>query len=216
MARASLPLTCLTLLSLAACGGGDAEPAQTVTVVKTQSAPPATPETTPSGPSGSTGTTGSTTEETPTETTPTAPLPPDTGGATAVQGKYLMRVAQSNDNVEFDEGEEVTWGAVTRCEPECVVELRRENANGGFKTLEMKAISETQYAYEGKAQAERCSEDSGPESITDRTSLSVKKQRDEGGVPLATEIEGFLRIGFECSYGTAEKRVVRFSGRLQE
>ncbi len=152
------------------------------------------------------GATGPTTAE---ETAPTKPLPTDTGGATAVQGRYIMRVTQSELPL-LEEGEELTWGAITRCEPECEVELRRENENGGFKTIEMEADGNSRYFFEGPSTTDRCL---GEEPARERTSLSVIKQRDEGGIPLATVIEGFVRSTLQCGDRT---EVLRLRGRLQE
>lgn len=186
--------------ALSACGGDG----ETRTVVVTQpgaggqTTPPATPPPQPSHP--------------PAETTPTQPLPTDTGGATAVQGTYRMTVAEESTLRGYSEGDELTWGAVTSCTPKCEVELRRENENGGFTTIDLPALGDTRYGRDSTGTIDCL----GKVSTRSRTSLSVLKQRDMNGVPLATEIQGFVRARFTCANGVDVNEVLRVQGRLRE
>lgn len=192
---------CAATLGLAACGG------QTKTVTETvgSTSPPAATTTEPAAPTGATGTT---------ERAPSQPLPTSTGGAAVVQGTYRMRVSSSQTPVEYEKGDELTWGAVTRCEQECVVELNRENTNGGFTRLELKPISPTQYGRDGTGTVD-CGPLGDVVPSTTRTSVSVLKVRDEGDIQLATEIQGFIRNRYDCAVGSEKVEVVRFRGRLE-
>ncbi len=197
---------CVAVTVLAACGG-DSKP---TTVVSTETAPAAPATTGPTGTEQPSGTTG--TEPTSTERTPTEPLPTATGGAAVVQGTYTMTVAEESDAREYSDGDELTWSAVTRCEPDCVVELNRENANGGVTTLKLPALDKTRYGRDGTGSIDCL----GRVPTKTRTSISVQKVRDEGAVQLATEIQGFVRFRFTCSNRTQQNELLRVKGRLQE
>jgi hypothetical protein len=67
-------------------------------------------------------------------------------------------------------------GAVTRREPDCIVELNRENANGGFTTLKLPALDKTRYGRDGTGSIDCL----GRVPTKTRTSISVQKVRDEG------------------------------------
>lgn len=203
----------VAVLVLAGCGD-DGDGTKTVTV-GTSPPKPAAPSSGDSEASGTSGA-GTATETSgasgPTETAPGAALPTDTKGATAVQGRYSVRVITS-DFPLLSEGETVTWGARTRCEDSCTVELQRQTEQGGFKRVMLEQDGNSRYGSDGTGTTNRCG--AGPETGTrDRTSLSVRKQRDEGGVPLATEIEGFVRVTYRCR-GIQQKQVLRVRGRLQ-
>ncbi len=195
----------LVLTVLAACGGS-----KTKTVVSTATAP---------GPTAAAGAT----EEQPSGTTddaqtskeraPTEPLPTAAGGVSVVQGTYKMTVAEESTSKDFDSGDVITWGAVTRCDPECIVELRRENANGGFTTLMLPSLNNTRYGRDGEGSL-MCRGRLVPTKT--RTSLSVLKVRDEAGIELATEIQGFVRNRFTCSSGVTSTELLRVKGRLQD
>ncbi len=214
MRRHGLLGACAALTLLAGCGGGDPEPAAP--------APPAAPAASApaQGASGSTGASAATGPSASTgaaESAPTAPLPTaeEAGGATVVQGTYVMRVTQVEDVPDAGRGDELSWGAVTSCEDECEVELRRENPNGGFKTVTLESDGASRYAVSGRGESDRCP-GSTPAPTRDRTSLSVKKVRDADGVQLATEIEGFVRTTYNCNGGgVTYKQVLRLRGRLQ-
>lgn len=194
----------LVLTVLAACGGS-----KTKTVVSTATAP---------GPTAAAGATedqpSGTTDDAQTseERAPTEPLPTATGGVSVVQGTYKMTVAEESNATGFFSGDVVTWGAVTRCDPECIVELRRENANGGFTTLMLPSLNNTRYGRDGEGSLE-CRGRQVPTKT--RTSLSVLKVRDEAGIELATEIQGFVRNSFDC-FGGMSTELLRVRGRLQD
>jgi hypothetical protein len=199
------------VLAVAGCGGGT----KTVTVDRPASAPASRPSDGASGPSGAADATGASGASGTTgagETAPGTPLPTDTKGATAVQGRFKMRVI-SSDFALLEKGKEITWGAATRCAAKCVVDLQRQTEQGGFKRVELQADGPSRYAAESTGTTTRCG--GGEETPTrDRTSLSVRKQRDQGGIPLATEIEGFVRVTYECNGVLSQKQVLRVRGRL--
>jgi hypothetical protein len=74
----------------------------------------------------------------------------------------------------------------------------------------MEADGNSRYFFEGLSTTTRCL---GEEPARERTSLNVIKQPDEGSIPLATVIEGFVRSTFDCA---DRKQVLRLRGRLQE
>lgn len=197
---------------VASCGGGD-EQVKTVVVTKEAPAAPAPGTSGATGPPPEAPAPGATGEgAAPTETAPTEPLPTSSGGSTVVQGSYKVTVAEESDARNYSQGDELTWGAVTRCDPECVVELRRENFNGSFTTLELAALGKAKYGRDGTGTIDCL----GEVATKTRTSISVRKQRDEGGVPLATEIQGFVRNRFTCTNGATFNELLRVQGRLQE
>lgn len=211
-----IPAWCLAValvLAVAGCGGET----KTVTVDRPASAPTAPPDDGASGPNGAADATGATAASgasgTPAagETAPGTPLPTDTKGATAVQGRFKVRVI-SSDFPLFEDGEELTWGAATRCAAKCVVDLQRETEQGGFKRIELQPDGPSRYAAESTGTTDRCTDPKTP--TRDRTSLSVRRQRDQDGVPVATEIEGFVRVTYLCNDVLAQKQVLRVRGRL--
>lgn len=191
---------------LAACGG------ETKTVTEKAPAPPAASAPTQTEPPSEppSGTTGE--GQTSSERKPTEPLPTETNGASVVQGTYTMTVAEESDARDYFSVDEVTWGAVTRCDPDCVVELKRENANGGFTSLNLPALNNTRYGRDGTGSIDCV----GRVPTKTRTSISVQKVRDEGDIQLATEIQGFVRFRFTCGNGVEQNELLRLKGRLQE
>ena len=207
--------SCLAVALVLGVAGGSGE-TKTVTVDRPASAPASPPDGGASGPGGAADATGTTAAGASGttgagETAPGTPLPTDTHGAIAVQGRFKMRVI-SSDFVLFSDGEELTWGAATRCSAKCVVDLQRETEQGGFKRVELQPDGPSRYAAESTGTTDRCRDPKTP--TRDRTSLSVRKQRDQGGVPVATEIEGFVRVTYVCDGVTHQKQVLRVRGRL--
>ena len=207
-------LACAAATLCAAGCGGDDEGVRTVIQVRTvtqgATGTTAAPGAGPTGSTASAGATGAT------ESAPGAgPLPQDTGGATAVQGTYRMRVTETEIGGP-SKGVELAWSALTRCEQdECEVQLKRENENGGFKDLQLEAQGPSRYAADSTGETDYCVTE-GTRPTRDRTSVSVQQQRDEGGVPLATEIEGFVRVTFKCSAKRPQTKIVyRLRGRLE-
>ena len=203
------PLVAVVLLS--GCGGSGGDGVKTVVTPTAQPAPS-------SGTSGASGTSGraaapgASGASGPTETAPGAALPTDTKGATAVQGRYSLQVLTS-DFPLLTKRKAIIWGATTSCEDSCTVELQRQTEQGGFKRVTLKQDGNSRYGGNGTGTTDRCGADQET-GTRDRTSLRVVKQRDEGGVPLATEIEGFVRVTYRCR-GIQQKQVLRVRGRLE-
>lgn len=190
------------------CGG------ETKTVTETAAAPPPTgsaeaPPETPTGATGASAEQGATGEE----RTPTEPLPTVTGGAVVIQGTYDMVVADESDARGYSDDDELTWTAVTRCDADCVVVLNRETDSGAFTRIELPNLSKTRYGRDGTGSIDCL----GQVKTKNRTSLSALKVRDQDGIELASEIQGFVRSRFTCTNGYAPPNdLLRVQGRLRE